>query len=292
MIIKVIIGPTASGKSALAVVRALADNGTIINADAMQCYDALPILTAQPTAAEKQNIPHMLYSVLSPQNSLTAADWVKLATDAIDKAHAANRTPYIVGGTGLYIKALMDGLSPIPDIPPNIRANVRSRIDTDGLPAVYADLQSRDPAMAAKLKAGDTQRILRAMEVLEATGISLAEWQSIPTQKPPVHWQFHVTAINPPREVLEEKIRIRLKAMLAAGALDEVKSLSDKIDAGEVPDDALVTVAHGFKNFRRVLKNEMSLDDALEATAIEGRQYTKRQRTWIRHQIKADETIT
>ncbi|NBX66347.1 MAG: tRNA (adenosine(37)-N6)-dimethylallyltransferase MiaA [Proteobacteria bacterium] len=291
MIIKVIIGPTASGKSALAVERAKSDNGTIINADAMQCYDALPILTAQPTQKETAGIPHVLYSVLASTERMSAADWVVMSTREIQSAFKLGRTPYLVGGTGMYIKALMDGLSPMPDISPEIRANVRSRIDTEGLPSVYADLQKRDPTMAAKLKAGDTQRILRAMEVLEATGKSLAEWQAIPLQKPPADWRFHVTVINPPKEILETKIRKRLEAMLNNGVMDEVASLSKQIEDGSVPEDAPITVAHGFKYLRRVLKNELLLPDAVEATAIETRQYTKRQRTWLRNQIAPDEVL-
>jgi len=289
--IKVIIGPTASGKSALAVDRALRDNGIVINADAMQCYDALPILTAQPSVAECKNIPHRLYSVLDANARMSAADWVRMASVEIEAALAAGQTPYLVGGTGLYIKALMDGLSPIPDIPDDVRTRVRARLDDEGLESIYADLKARDIKMAGKLKAGDTQRILRAMEVLEATGQSLAAWQAMPTVKPPAHWQFHVIQMRPEREVLDAKIRARLRLMLDAGAMNEVRILAARIEKGEVAPDALVTVAHGFKNFSKVLQGTMALEDALEATAIEGRQYTKRQRTWLRHQIRADEII-
>lgn len=291
MIVKIVIGPTASGKSALAVDRALKDNGVIINADAMQCYDCLPVLTAQPTVAEQQGIPHKLYGVLSGKERMSAADWTRMAKNEIMDAAKTGHTPYLVGGTGMYIKALTDGLSPIPEIPDEIRTSVRTRIESEGLPEIYADLSARDPTMAARLKAGDTQRILRAMEVLEATGKSLSEWQAIPLEKPPADWSFYTIALNPPRDVLEEKIRNRLKSMLANGVLEEVDSLSRKIDSGEIPDDAPITVAHGFRHFRRVLKKEISLDDALELTAIETRQYTKRQRTWLRHQIRPDEIL-
>ncbi|MBU6234645.1 MAG: tRNA (adenosine(37)-N6)-dimethylallyltransferase MiaA [Alphaproteobacteria bacterium] len=287
MIVKIIIGPTASGKSALAVERALGDNGTIINADAMQCYDALPILTAQPTESEKQNIPHTLYGVLKANERMSAADWVSMAATEIEKAHNEGRTPYLVGGTGMYIKALTEGLSPMPDIPTEVRADVRAR----PLDELYALLQEADAPSAARLKPTDTQRVMRAVEVLLATGTPLSEWQAIPLQKPSTAWQFHTITLSPPKEVLEAKIRTRLDAMLKAGAMDEVKALSDKIDAGEVPADAPITVAHGFKYLRRVLKHEMSLEEALELTAIETRQYTKRQRTWLRHQLKADEAL-
>lgn len=289
--INVIIGPTASGKSALAVARAECDGGIIINADAMQCYDALPILTAQPDASDHARAPHRLYGTLDAAARMTAADWVHMAKQEIENALTQGRTPYLVGGTGLYIKALMEGLSPIPDIPEAVRASVRARIETEGLESVYADLAARDPVMAERLKAGDTQRILRAMEVLESTGKSLAYWQSIPLEGPPADWRFHVVQLRPAREQLEAKIRARLQVMLASGVMDEVSALSGRIDAGEVPADAFVTVAHGFRHFRAVMKGTMSAADAFEATAIETRQYTKRQRTWLRHQIRADEVV-
>lgn len=291
MIVTVITGPTASGKSALAVARGKTDNAIIINADAMQCYDALPLLTAQPAAADQAELPHRLYSVLGANDALTAAGWVEHAAREIGAAFAAGKNPYLVGGTGLYLKALMEGLSPLPDIPAQVREGVRAREKTEGLEAIYADLKERDPAMAAKLKPGDTQRILRAMEVLEATGESLSVWQQLPPQKPAGAWKYHVVQVNPPKEVLERNIRARLDSMVQAGVLDEVKTLSDRLDEGTVPENAAVTIAHGFRHLRAALKGRKTLEDALEDTAIETRQYTKRQRTWLRHQIRADETI-
>ncbi len=292
MIVNVIIGPTASGKSALAVEYAARNNGVIINADAMQCYEALPILTAHPSADERAAAPHVLYGFLKSTQSISAAEWAKLAATEITKAFQNDQTPYIVGGTGLYIKALMDGLSPIPDIPAPVRQSVRARLPSEGLEIIYADLKNRDPAMADKLKPGDTQRILRAMEVLEATGKSLAAWQALPLVKPyPEDWQFHVTQLRPTPAALDQRIRTRLHVMLKMGAMDEVAQLSAAIDAGHVPENAPVTIALGFKNFRKVLKGDMSAVDAFEATAIESRQYTKRQRTWLRHQIRADVII-
>jgi tRNA dimethylallyltransferase len=292
LIVHVIIGPTASGKSALAVEYAAKNNGVIINADAMQCYKALPILTAQPSADERAAAPHVLYGFLNSTQAISAADWAKLAADEITKAFQNNQTPYIVGGTGLYIKALMDGLSPIPDIPAPIRQSVRARLQSEGLEMIYADLKNRDPVMASRLKAGDSQRILRAMEVLEATGKSLSEWQALPLVKPYTQdWQFHVTQLRPTPAALDARIRTRLHAMLKMGAMDEVTQLSAAIDAGHVPENAPVTIALGFQHFRKVLKGQMQETDAFEATAIESRQYTKRQRTWLRHQIKADVII-
>jgi tRNA dimethylallyltransferase len=289
--ITIIIGPTASGKSALALERAKNENAAIINADAMQCYDALPILTAQPAPDERAGIPHRLYGVLPATERLTAAGWVDLAAKEIQAAFDAGKKPYLVGGTGLYLKALIEGLSPMPDIPDEVRTALRAREKAQGLAALYADLKKNDPLMAARLKPGDTQRILRAMEVLEATGESLAAWQEAPPRKPHDGWQFHVVQLNPPREILEAKIRARLSAMLKNNVMDEVKTLSDRIDSGAVPEDAPIIVAHGFRHLRAALKGQKKLEDAIEATAIETRQYTKRQRTWLRHQIRADETI-
>jgi len=291
--INVIIGPTASGKSALAVDRSRADpSAVIINADAMQCYDALPILTAQPTPAERAGIPHALYGILDAAQTCSAADWVTMATNEINAALAKNQKPYLVGGTGFYIKSLMDGLSPIPNIAPDVRAGLMARLDEQGLPALYAELGALDPVIATRLKPSDTQRIIRALEVYEGTGTPLSAWQDMPLQKPSPDWTFHVIHVSPDKEILDKKIRARLQGMMDAGVMDEVKSLSDRIDNGDVSADAAITIAHGFRYLRSVLKNEMSLDAALERTAIETRQYTKRQRTWLRHQIKADEMIS
>lgn len=286
--ITVIIGPTASGKSALAVDRASGDeNALIINADAMQCYDALPVLTAQPTPSERKNIPHALYSVLDARERMSVADWVAMAVREIETALAANRKPYLVGGTGMYVKALMEGLSPMPDIPEDIRAQVRG----SDLPGLYALLQENDPVSAARLKPGDTQRVMRAAEVFLATGTPLSEWQAIPPVKPHDGWDFHVIQLRPEKDVLEKKIRARLDAMLANGVLDEVKALADRIDEGQVPKDAPIIVAHGFRSLRDVVKGKRKLEDVREDIVIETRQYTKRQRTWLRHQIRADEVI-
>lgn len=287
MTVTVIIGPTASGKSALAVERAKDDNGVIINADAMQCYDALPMLTAQPGNQEKQNVPHRLYGVLDANDRMSAADWVQMAAQEIRNAYEAGQKPYLVGGSGMYVKALMDGLSPMPDIPADIRADVRARDVAD----LYKILQDGDPMIAARLKPGDTQRIMRAAEVLLATGTPLSQWQAAPLQKPPHDWRYHVVQLRPQSDVREMKIRARLKAMLDAGVMEEVKALSDRIDQNDVPEDAPIIIAHGFRHLRAALKGQKTLEHAMEDTAVETRQYTKRQMTWIRNQIRADEII-
>lgn len=290
--IDVIFGPTASGKSALAVDRCLAQkNPVIINADAMQCYAALPVLTAQPSLEEQRGIPHVLYGFLDARETLTAAGWVNHAVHEIKSAEQNDQTITIVGGTGFYIKALMDGLSPMPDIDPGVRAELMQRLNDEGLPALYAELQSADPVIATRLKPGDTQRIIRALEVYHGTSTPLSDWQDTPLQKPEGDWQFHVTHLNPPKEKLEAKIRARLQVMLKNNALDEVRALSNRIDAGEISENAAITIAHGFKYLRAHLKDELSLEDALERTAIQTRQYTKRQRTWLRHQMQADEVL-
>ncbi|MCB1537544.1 MAG: tRNA (adenosine(37)-N6)-dimethylallyltransferase MiaA [Rhodospirillales bacterium] len=291
MQVTILIGPTASGKSALAVARGRTENATIINADAMQCYDTLPILTAQPRGDERGDeqggLPHRLYGFLDATQTTTAADWTARAATEIRAAFATGRAPWLVGGTGLYLKALMQGLSPMPDIPDDIRARVRATPRA----ALYAELQARDPVMSARLEPGDTQRIMRAMEVLETTGESLSAWQNQPPRKPDGDWAYRVIALNPPKDILERNIRARLDAMVDAGVMEEVRALAQKIDDGAVPENAPVTVAHGFKYLRKALKGDMTLEDAIERTAIETRQYTKRQRTWLRHQITPDEVI-
>lgn len=291
-VITLILGPTASGKSALAVLRAAQAGGVIINADVMQCYNTLPILTAQPDADDLARVPHQFYSVLNATEPLTAATWATHARALISDALQAGSPPFIVGGTGFYIKALMEGLSPMPNIAPSVRTGLMARLEAEGLAALYADLEKVDPASAARLKAGDTQRIVRALEVFEGTGQPLSYYQSLPLHTPPADWQFHVVALNPSPADLARAIAKRLNKMIEKGALDEVAALGHAITQGHVAHDAQIIKAHGFRPLWAALRGEMSLEAALERTATETRQYTKRQRTWLRHQITAHEVLT
>ena len=176
----VIAGPTASGKSALALAVAEEFGGTIINADSMQVYSTLRVLTARPSRADEERVPHRVYGVLSPCETCSAARWAELAVAAMAECHQAGRLPVVVGGTGLYLRALMDGLSPVPAIPDAVRTEARDMLARLGNTAFHARLAERDPAMAARLDAGNSQRLARAWEVIAATGRSLAEWQALP----------------------------------------------------------------------------------------------------------------
>jgi len=290
-IVTVLIGPTASGKSALSLARAQKDGGVVINADVMQLYASLPILTAQPTAAERAAVPHALYGVLQARDATSAVGWCAMARDAIAKAHEEGRPAYLTGGTGLYIKVLMEGFSPMPDCDPSFRRQLYAELEQDGLPALYAELGRVDPELAARLKPNDTQRIMRGVEVFRATGRPLSQWQALPPVPPEDAWDYHVIQIHPRREPHREKIAARLNAMMDQGVLAEVAAFDALIDAGAVPPDAQVVKAHGFRLLRDALKNRLPLEEAVTRTIDETRQYAKRQMTWLRHQIRADEII-
>ena len=196
-VIHVIGGPTASGKSAHALDLAAKHDGVIINADSMQVYDGLHILTAQPTEEDQAQVPHKLYGTLHPNESCSAGNWREMVEPLIHETLNNGKTPIIVGGSGLYIKALVDGLSPMPDIPQDIRDAAGEKQKELGNPAFHEALKERDPVMAARLDPFNTARLIRAWEVLEATGQSLAEWQEMPRLSPPEDWEFHVTLVMP-----------------------------------------------------------------------------------------------
>ncbi|MCG8547148.1 MAG: tRNA (adenosine(37)-N6)-dimethylallyltransferase MiaA, partial [Alphaproteobacteria bacterium] len=221
----IVAGPTCSGKSALALDLAEHFAGAVINADSMQVYRELRILTARPTLADEARVPHRLYGVLSVAEECSAARWREMAVTAIDETHRAGRLPILCGGTGLYLKALTEGLSPMPDIPAAVRQSVRARFEGADAPAIHAALQAVDPAMAARLTPTDRQRLLRALEVYEATGQSLAEWQAAPAEGPPAGYVFHTILVTPPRAELYADCDARFQAMLDAGALDEARRL-------------------------------------------------------------------
>lgn len=283
--VHVICGPTAGGKSARALELAAQLNGAIINADSMQLYDALPTLTAQPSQEDFKKAPHLLYGALHPNDPSSAGNWRELAVPAIEKVLASGKTPIITGGSGLYIKALIEGLSPIPDIPAEIRARVSAHHDKIDTPAFYEELRQRDPDMAARLDRNNKARLIRAMEVIEATGRSLADWQKQDRLAPPADWNFEIELIMPERDELYDRCNRRFEAMLESGALDEVKALDEKIDKGEVAEGVPITKALGFIPLRAWLKGQITKDEAIERSQAETRQYAKRQVTWFRHQI-------
>lgn len=280
----VIGGPTASGKSGLALDLARKHSGVVINADSMQIYAGLPVLTAQPSAAEQAAAPHRLYGTLSPAETCSAARWRDMALAEIETALGQNRLPVVTGGTGFYIRALTEGLSPMPAVPEEVRSRLNAEIAAEGNTAFHARLAARDPAMAAKLHPGNTQRLIRAMEILEHTGKSLAYWQSLPPVAPPAHLRFVKAALLPPREWLYARCNERFDAMLAQGALDEVRDFPAPDAQGGWP----LHKALGYPELRAYLDGCMTREEATGAAQQSTRHYAKRQITWFKHQMHAD----
>lgn len=282
----VVAGPTASGKSAAAVAIAREFNGVVINADSMQIYDGLPLLTARPTVEEMGEIPHRLYGVLEIGDVCSAARWRDLAITEMAGARRAGQLPVLCGGSGLYIKALMEGLSPVPEIPAEIRRGVRNALETQGLAAMYADLVARDPVMADRLRPTDRQRIARALEVVEATGRSLAEWQAEPKSGPPVGVQFATISFLPPRDELYAACDARLKRMVELGAVAEVDKVykiytGRRREGGGAGEDSPIMKALGVPHFRAYSDGALDLEIAVEKAQQATRQYAKRQMTWL-----------
>ncbi len=277
----VVAGPTASGKSALALDAAVAFSGTVINADSMQVYRELRILTARPAPADEDLAPHRLFGVLSANERCSAGRWLDLAAAAIDEARAAGRLPIVVGGTGLYLRALLEGLAPVPEIADAVRAKARALHERLGAEAFHAELARIDPEMARRLPAADRQRLIRAYEVVVATGRSLAEWQRQEIRRPPVAGRFATIVLDPPRDVLYAAIDARFERMIEAGALDEVAALEElRLDPGLPAAKAL-----GVAPLRRYLRGETGLDEARAAAQQASRNYAKRQCTWLGNQM-------
>ncbi len=273
-----IAGPTASGKSAAALVLAERLHGIVINADSMQVYRELRILTARPTEADLAREPHRLYGMVSAADAYSVGRWLEQATAAIAEAAEEGRTPILVGGTGLYFKALTEGLAPIPDVPPEIRDHWRERGEQLGAEGLYRELAVRDPAMAARLKPTDPQRLLRALEVIDATGVSLAEWQGAAPAPGLAPERVLKLVVAPEREAVYAAIDARFDTMMAEGALEEVKGLlAVGLDQG-LP----AMRAHGVRELGAYLAAKSSLDQAVAKAKTESRRYAKRQMTWLR----------
>ncbi|TCU72588.1 tRNA dimethylallyltransferase [Bradyrhizobium sp. R2.2-H] len=282
-----IAGPTASGKSALVLELALATGGLVINADSMQVYRDLRIITARPTAADEALVPHRLYGHVDAAVNFSAGAWVSDAATALDEARAQGRLPIFVGGTGLYFKALTAGLSVVPPIPAEVRDDVRARLERGGVEALHAELARRDPAAAERLNLRDRTRIARALEVIEATGRSLLDWHR--EGQPPLlpKDSFRAVFLAPERDELYARIDARFDVMLGAGALREVERL-----AARHLDPLLPAMkAHGVPALIRHLRGELSLEEAASIGRADTRHYAKRQFTWFRHQLPEFEWI-
>jgi tRNA dimethylallyltransferase len=277
----IIAGPTASGKSALALALAERFNGTVINTDSMQVYRDLRIITARPTPEEEARVPHRLYGHVDAAVNFSAGSWVSDAAAVLAEARAQNRLPIFVGGSGLYFKALTRGLSAVPPIPDNIRESVRARLARDGVEALHAELARRDPRSAERLKPRDRTRIARALEVVEATGRSLTDWhrEALPPLLP--RSAFEALFLSPERDELYARIDARFDAMLKTGALDEVAAL-----AARKLDPLLPAMkAHGVPALIHHIRGDIPLDAAATIGRADTRHYAKRQFTWFRHQL-------
>lgn len=276
-----IAGPTASGKSALALALAEVTGGVVINTDSMQVYRDLRVLTARPTPDDEARAPHRLYGYCDAAVNCSAGSWVADAATVLAEARALNRLPIFAGGSGLYFKALSRGLSAVPPIPQDVRDSVRARMERDGVEAMHVELARRDPVSAEKLKPRDRTRIARALEVIEATGRSLHDWhrEGLPPLLPPE--QTVAVFLAPERDELYARIDRRFTAMLEAGALEEVAAL-----AARKLDPLLPAMkAHGVPALIRHLAGELTLEQAAEIGRADTRHYAKRQFTWFRHQL-------
>ena len=278
-------GPTASGKSSLAVKLAHALDGVIINADSMQVYDGLRVLSARPSVAEEEGVPHRLFGVVNPATPFSTADWHDLAMGEIEAAWADGKFPILVGGTGLYFKSLLDGLSPIPDVDDDVRRAVRADMAARGPEALHKELQSEDPVIAARLEPGDSQRISRALEVVRSTGKPLSEWQKVNDpgglSKADGEGRVLKCVLDLPREVLYARINARFMNMVDDGALDEVKALNAKNIDPTLP----LMKALGVPEFSAYLDGEIELDEATLRAQMQTRRYAKRQTTWFTNQF-------
>jgi tRNA dimethylallyltransferase len=280
-------GPTASGKSALAMELAEKIGGIIVNADSMQVYRDLRVLTARPGAEEEARVPHRLYGHIDAAMNYSAGHFVMDAVRLLEELRAKGRAPIFVGGTGLYFKALVTGLSAVPPIPQTIREAVRARLERDGVEALHAELARCDPASATRLKPRDRTRVARALEVVEATGRSIIDWHSEGQPPPLPGGQFSALFLAPERETLYARIDARFDAMLKSGALEEVERL-----AARHLDPLLPAMkAHGVQPLIRHLRGEITLAEAAEIGRADTRRYAKRQFTWFRHQLPEFEWV-
>ncbi|HET9902159.1 MAG TPA: tRNA (adenosine(37)-N6)-dimethylallyltransferase MiaA [Xanthobacteraceae bacterium] len=276
-----IAGPTASGKSALALTLAAEVGGIVINADSMQVYRDLRVITARPSPVEEAQVPHRLYGHVDAAENYSAGRWLADAAAALADAERAGRLPIFVGGTGLYFKLLLSGIATVPPIPATIREGLRARLAAEGPEALHAALAIRDPVSAARISPRDRSRLIRALEVIEATGRPLRAWHG-ETAGPLLDPASAVKIfLEPERAILRARIDSRFDAMLAAGALEEVRAL-----AARALDPLLPAMkAHGVPWLIRHLQGEIALDQAAAQAKADTRRYAKRQFTWFRNQM-------
>lgn len=281
----VIAGPTASGKSALAAEAAQALNGVVLNCDSMQIYKDIPIIAAAPTEAEKKLAEHRLFEIYDCDKRGNVVDWLNLCAAEIRKLWAENRLPVVVGGTGFYAEALLNGVTPIPETPPEIRLQLQKHLSQAGLADLYAELQQKDAEIAAKLNPNDKTRIIRALEVIAATGIRLSEWYKKPLIQKLPEAHFVTVKIMPELDVIAERCCLRLDKMVnELGVLSEIERLLTRGADENMP----AMKALGVPELSLFIKGQATLEEALALAKLHTRQYAKRQRTWLKNKMSAD----
>lgn len=280
----VIAGPTASGKSQLAVDVARACRGVVINADSMQVYPDTPVLSAIPSAAERGGIEHCLYGVFPSSKNGTVVEWLVLAAGEIRRIWSEGKLPVVCGGTGLYIDNLINGTTPIPEAEPEVRHKVVEAAAAEGIPALHARLSTVDAVTADRLSPNDSTRVKRALEVFYQTGVPLSVWHRRPMVQKLPEAEFVTLKILPPMAELDERCVRRFDKMMAAGALDEVRRLK----AMNLPASLPAMKALGVPELLDFLNGVRSLEEAVGLAKLHTRQYAKRQRTWFKNKLAAD----
>lgn len=279
-------GPTASGKSGLAVAIAQQCNGAIINADSMQVYAGIPIISAVPDETEQNGVPHYLFGQIDPAQRYSQADWLKAATDAVASIRAKGQIPILVGGTGFYFKAATEGIVPMPDISSDVKVQAQAMLNEAGNQGLHARLAEIDPDLAARLEPGDSQRVLRGMEIWLASHIPLSKWQKGVAKGRLLGRPLSVY-LRPPRDVLYRKINSRFEQMVEHGAIDEISALH----ARKLDETLPAMKAVGVRPILDMLKNIINKEKAIELAQRDSRRYAKRQFTWFDHQYNADVVI-
>ena len=274
-----IVGATATGKSALAMRLALELGGEIINADALQVYRGFDIGTAKPTAGERARVPHHLIDILEPHEQYSAGEFVRRARRAIAEIDGRGSVPLVVGGSGLYVRSLLEGISPLPPSDPAVRARLTERLAAEGLESLRAELAELDPVTEQRLAPGDTQRVMRALEVALATGRALSSWiAERPAGEDPLPAvRIGLTLARP---ILYDRIELRVAKMVEAGWVEEVDSLLRQGLETSLPAFAAI----GYRQVARHIQGEWSLDEAIDQTVIATRRFAKRQATWFRRE--------
>jgi tRNA dimethylallyltransferase len=276
-----IAGPTASGKSALALKLARGRDGFIVNADSMQVYDVLNLLTARPQADDLATVPHFLYGHVPPSEAYSTGRWLEDVEAVLNRPELKGRTPVFVGGTGLYFRALLGGLSEMPDVPEEIRAHWRQRLAVDGAEALHEELVRMDPVAGGVLRPSDGQRIVRALEVMAASGRSIYDWQKERGRALVDAASAQKLVILPDREWLAGRISQRFDLMMEGGAIDEVKALLGL----KLPQELPAMKAIGVREIGAALAGQITFDEATDRATAATRQYAKRQMTWFRNQL-------